>query len=106
MEIRYKRRNALYLPVDREYDPACPHSAMPVLDWILAAAPGSDGGGRAPSDDETEGKKPGTPDPPQSITDPHSPLTGDTGNLELGQTDLGASGTGAEDPLSADDDVA
>ena len=32
-----------------------------------------------------------------SITEPDSNLTGDTGNLDIGQTDLGASGTGAED---------
>jgi hypothetical protein len=76
------------------------------MDWILAAAPGSKGGGGAPAGDEKEGEKPGAPDPPQSITDADSPLTGDTGNLEIGQTDLGASGTGAEDPLAADDENA
>ena len=32
-----------------------------------------------------------------SITEPDTNLTGDTGNLDIGQTDLGASGTGAED---------
>ena|SRR5688572_23299263 len=32
-----------------------------------------------------------------SITDPDTNLTGDTGNLDIGQTDLGASGTGTED---------
>jgi hypothetical protein len=31
-----------------------------------------------------------------SITQPDTNLTGDTGNLDIGQTDLGASGTGAE----------
>lgn len=107
METRYNRRNAFCLPAGREDDPACPYAAMPVMDWMLAAAPGNDGGGGADSEAEkrepgTPGK-PGTPEPPQSITDPKSPLTGDTGNLELGQTDLGASGTGAEDPLATDD---
>ncbi len=101
MEIRYNRRAPWYLPTDWEGDPACPHSAMPPMDWILAAAPGNDSGG-APGGDEAKRKKPGTPDPPQSITDPNSPLTGDTGNLELGQTDLGASGTGSEDPTAPD----
>ena len=104
METRYNRRNALFLPAGRENDPACPHAAMPVMDWILAAAPGNDGGGGAGN--EAEKQEPGTPDPPQSITDPKSPLTGDTGNLELGQTDLGASGTGSEDPLATDDNDA
>ncbi len=33
----------------------------------------------------------------KSITQPDTDLTGDTGNLNKGQTDLGASGTGAED---------
>ncbi len=42
------------------------------------------------SDDEQE------PNKEESITNPHSDLTGDTGNLNIGQTDLGASGTGAE----------
>jgi hypothetical protein len=106
MDIRYNRKNAPFLPADGESDPACSHAAMPVMDSILAAAPGSKGSGGAPAGDEAEGKKPGMPDPPQSITDPDSPLTGDTGNLELGQTDLGASGTGAEDPLATDDDGA
>ncbi len=101
METRYNRRNAPSLSAGREDDPACPHAAMPVMDWMLAAAPGNDGGGGAAP--EAEKQKPAPPDPPQSITDPESPLTGDTGNLELGQTDLGASGTGAEDPLAADD---
>jgi hypothetical protein len=32
-----------------------------------------------------------------SITEPDTNLTGDTGNLDIGQTDLGASGSGAED---------
>ncbi len=106
MEIRYNRRNAPYAPASRESDPACPHAAMPVMDAVLAAAPGNQGGGGAPAGDEKEGQKPGAPDPPQSITDADSPLTGDTGNLEIGQTDLGASGTGAEDPLATDDDGA
>ncbi len=101
METRYNRRNAPYLSAGREDDPACPYAAMPGMDWILAAAPGNDGGGGAGNKAETQ--KPGKPDPPQSITDPDSPLTGDTGNLELGQTDLGASGTGSEDPLTPDD---
>lgn len=101
METRYNHRNAIYLPAGREGDPACPHAAMPPMDWMLAAAPGNGGGGGADSD--AEKREPGAPDPPQSITDPKSPLTGDTGNLELGQTDLGASGTGAEDPLATDD---
>jgi hypothetical protein len=103
MDIRYNRRDAWSLPAGLEGDPAGPHAAMPVMDWILAAAPGNNGGGSAPAGDEATNKKPVTPDPPQSITDPNSPLTGDTGNLELGQTDLGASGTGAEDPLASDD---
>ena len=106
MEIRYNRQNVPCLPAGRESDSACPYAAMPVMDWVLAAAPGSQGGGSAPAGDEKEGKEPGTPDPPQSITDPDSPLTGDTGNLEIGQTDLGASGTGIEDPLATDDDGA
>ncbi|MBD0260096.1 MAG: hypothetical protein ICV83_30625 [Cytophagales bacterium] len=108
METRYNRRNALFLAAGREEDPACPHAAMPVMDWLLAAAPGNDGGGGAGQEAEKQkpaapDPKPTTPDPPQSITDPKSPLTGDTGNLELGQTDLGASGTGSEDPLATDD---
>jgi hypothetical protein len=103
METRYNHRNAIYLPAGREDDPACPHAAMPVMDWMLAAAPGNDGGGAGRETEKREPGKPGTPEPPQSITDPKSPLTGDTGNLELGQTDLGASGTGAEDPLATDD---
>lgn len=106
MEIRYNRSNAPCLPAGREGDPACPRHAMPAMDWILAAAPGRDAGGSTPAGEEAEDKKPGTPTPPQSITDPESPLTGDTGNLEIGQTDLGASGTGAEDPLAAGDDDA
>ena len=101
METRYNRRNALYCFAGREEDPACPHAAMPLMDWMLAAAPGNDGGGGAGN--EAEKQKPTPPEPPQGIADPESPLTGDTGNLELGQTDLGASGTGAEDPLAADD---
>jgi hypothetical protein len=101
METRYNRRNALYLPAGREIDPACPHAAMPLMDCFLAAAPGNDAGSGAGNGAEKQ--KPTPPEPPQSITDPESPLTGDTGNLELGQTDLGASGTGAEDPLAADD---
>lgn len=36
------------------------------------------------------------PNKDETITNPHSDLTGDTGNLNIGQTDLGASGTGAE----------
>ena len=105
MEIRYNRRNAPYLLTGRECDLAFSHIAMPVLDWILTAAPGNAGGG-AENEDEKEDKKPAAPVPPQSITDPKSPLTGDTGNLELGQTDLGASGTGSEDPLATDDNDA
>ena len=100
METRYNRRNTLYRFAGREEDPACPHAAMPVMDWMLAAAPGNDAGGGASK--EAEKQKPTAPEPPQSITDADSPLTGDTGNLELGQTDLGASGTGAEDPLADD----
>ncbi len=105
MEIRYNRRNAPYSPAGRESDPACPHAAMPVMDAFLAAAPGNQGGGGAPAEEDKEDQKPGTPEPPQSITDADSPLTGDTGNLEIGQTDLGASGTGAEDPLATDEDA-
>ena len=108
MHIRYPKRNARHLPAGPESDPCCPHSALPVMDWALAAAPGNDGGGGAPAGREPgngaqKSEKPTTPEPPQSITDADSPLTGDTGNLELGQTDLGASGTGSEDPLAADD---
>ncbi len=108
MHIPYPKKNALPLPAGPESDPFGPHSALPVMDWALAAAPGNDGGGGAPAGGKPENrgqesKKPTTPEPPQSITDADSPLTGDTGNLELGQTDLGASGTGSEDPLAADD---
>jgi|GEM_PF-2942471 len=103
MDIRYPKRNARHLSAGPESDLCCPHSAMPVMDWALAAAPGNDTGG-APAGGEPENKAQENkkPEPPQSITDADSPLTGDTGNLELGQTDLGASGTGSEDPLAPD----
>ena len=106
MHIQSPKRNAWHLPAGPESDLCCPHSALPVMDWALAAAPGNDGGGGGaggePENKAQESEKPAAPEPPQSITDADSPLTGDTGNLELGQTDLGASGTGSEDPLAAD----
>ncbi|MBD0260800.1 MAG: hypothetical protein ICV83_34200, partial [Cytophagales bacterium] len=60
METQYNRRNALYRSAGGEDDPACPHAAMPLMDWMLAAAPGNDGGGGAAN--EAEKQKPAPPE--------------------------------------------
>jgi hypothetical protein len=54
-----------------------------------------DNTGRAEGEDVTNQEKDQREE--ASITEPDTNLTGDTGNLDIGQTDLGASGTGAED---------
>jgi hypothetical protein len=54
-----------------------------------------DNTGRAEGEDVTNQAKDQRDE--ASITEPDTNLTGDTGNLDIGQTDLGASGTGAED---------
>ncbi len=53
-----------------------------------------DNTGQAETEDITNKAKDQQED--ASITQPDTNLTGDTGNLDIGQTDLGASGTGAE----------
>lgn len=55
----------------------------------------TDNTGRTQGEDITNKSKDQRED--ASITQPDTNLTGDTGNLDAGQTDLGASGTGAED---------
>jgi hypothetical protein len=55
----------------------------------------TDNTGRTQGEDITNKSKDQRED--ASITQPDTNLTGDTGNLDVGQTDLGASGTGAED---------
>jgi hypothetical protein len=50
-----------------------------------------------PAENSPAGKAGNSNESHGSITDADSPLTGDNGNSDIGQTDLGASGTGAED---------
>lgn len=108
MKIQYANRALSTLLAGQKGDCTLMSTETLGAEPILLAAPGKGGG--KPSGEKTPGeaesKKPGPPDrdrqenDARSITDPESPLTGDTGNMELGQTDLGASGTGAEDPTA------
>ncbi len=112
MEIRCIKR-AISVPLSgQDGNHSLVNLQLPGFDGPLFAAPGS-GGGSNPADKKAPGgaesEKTGTPgnsqakDESGSITDADTPLTGDTGNMEVGQTDLGASGTGAEDPLADED---
>jgi hypothetical protein len=110
MEIRYIKRTMSAPFAGQEGDHSLAITQMPGFDGLLSAAPGGGSGGGKPSEEkassDTESEKTNTTghsrakDESGSITDADTPLTGDTGNMELGQTDLGASGTGAEDPLA------
>lgn len=111
MEIRYRKNAKSTLLAGQEGDHLWVSTPMPGFNGPLFATSGGGSGGGKPAGEEGPG---GTEsentdghsraeDQSDSITDADTPLTGDTGNMELGQTDLGASGTGAEDPLADGD---
>jgi hypothetical protein len=71
---------------------------------LCMASPGQAGagGGKKPKEadakekaDQTEDAANVSAESSESITDADSPLTGDTGNLDIGKTDLGAGPVGA-----------